>query len=138
MHGTISKAQTSRIWACAHELGLNAQMLYHLVPRGSISALSRQEAAELIECLEKLKSGASHAFRTERTDKPRAATLEQRNFIYFLFGRLGWIEQPERMRGFLQKYAHVASVEEIPDSKRASAIIEALKAMNKRVWAGKL
>jgi hypothetical protein len=138
MHGTITKAQISRIWACANELGLDEEMLYLLVPRGSISAMSREEASELIQSLEQLKAkepGPAEQGQPQRPEPaadPHAVTAEQKSFIYFLLGKLRWVDQPERMRGFLRKYAHVSSVEEIRDRKRASAIIEALKAIHKR------
>jgi hypothetical protein len=132
MHGTISKAQISRIWACAHALGLDEEMLYLLVPRGSISAMSREEASELIEHLERLRVKAGESMTPQPASDPHAATQEQKHFIYFLFGKLGWLEQPARVRGFLHKFAKVSAVEEIRDRKRASAIIEALKAIHRR------
>ena len=141
MSEPITKAQIAKIWACAHSLGLGKDTLYPLVPGGSISHLTRHEASELIEHLAALavkRSGCLTAdapsvpAARETQPDPNAATPEQRHFIYFLFGRLGWLEQPARMRGFLQKFAKVGAVEEIPDKKRASAIIEALKAIHHR------
>ena len=141
MEGAITRAQIAKIWACARELGLDREMLYLLVPRGSISALSQAEASELIEKLVELgakrvgplrtTSAPAPGAGTETTD-PHAATQEQRNFIYFLFGRLGWVAEPRRLRGFLRKFAGVDTIEEIRDRRRASAIIEALKAIHKR------
>lgn len=137
MYSTVTRAQIAKIWACANELGLERDMLYMLVPRGSISAMTREEAAELIEHLETLRAKRDSSVATPPPSVPQpvdvnAATAEQKSFIHFLFGRLGWLEQPERIRGFLRKYAKVSSVEEIRDRKRASAIIEALKAIHKR------
>jgi hypothetical protein len=156
-------------------------MLYLLVPRGSISALSHGEASELIERLVELgarrlaapareagpsavlgagpsaalragpstvlragpsaalrtgpsaalRAGPSAVLRAGRSD-PNSATQEQRNFIHFLFGRVGWIGSPARVRGFLRKFAGVDTVEAVRDRKRASAIIEALKAICRR------
>ena len=129
----VTRAQVAKIWACARELGLDREMLYLLVPRGSISALSHGEASELIERLVELGARRTTA-RPEAASgsDPNAATQEQRNFIHFLFGRLGWIGSPARIRGFLRKFAGVDTVEAIRDRKRASAIIEALKAMYRR------
>ena len=141
MTDPITKAQIAKIWARAHSLGLDEELLYLLVPRGSISAMTRQEASELIEHLTQLagqRVGPAHqeSLEPERAkpakQDPNAVTQEQRNFIYFLFGRIGWLHDPVRIRGFLQKFAHANSVEEIPNRKRASAIIEALKAIYKR------
>jgi hypothetical protein len=130
----VTRAQVAKIWACAHDLGLDREMLYLLVPRGSISALSHREASELIERLVELgarRVASSPAREIGRSD-PNSATQEQRNFIHFLFGRAGWIGSPARVRGFLRKFACVDTVEAIRDRKRASAIIEALKAICRR------
>ena len=140
----VTRAQVAKIWACARDLGLDREMLYLLVPRGSISALSHREASELIEHLVEL--GARRACPPEpwrrrvAAAQPKAAdasdsntaTQEQRNFIHFLFGRVGWIGSPARVRGFLRKFAGVDTVEAIRDRRRASAIIEALKAIYRR------
>jgi len=141
MSERITKAQITKIWACANALGLDKELLYLLVPRGSISAMTRHEASELIAHLVELgarrvgpsphEDTAAEPARSE-PDDPNAPTQEQRNFIYFLFGKIGWLQEPARVRGFLRKFAHVGSVEELPDRKRASAIIEALKAIHKR------
>ena len=137
----ISKAQIVKIWACANALGLDKELLYLLLPRGSISAMTRHEASELIRHLMDLGARRVGPRRLEdpkpaqaraATVDPNAATQEQRNFIHFLFGKIGWLQEPARLKGFLRKYAHVGSVEELPDRKRASAIIEALKAIYKR------
>ena len=130
----VTRAQVAKIWACARDLGLDREMLYLLVPRGSISALSHREASELIEHLVELgarRVAAAQPKAAESSD-PNAATQEQRNFIHFLFGRVGWIGSPARVRGFLRKFAGVDTVEAIRDRKRASAIIEALKAIYRR------
>ena len=130
----ISRAQVAKIWACARDLGLDREMLYLLVPRGSISALSQREASELIEHLVELgaKRVAPGQAKAADASDPNAATQEQRNFIHFLFGRAGWIGSPARVRGFLRKFAGVDTVEALRDRKRASAIIEALKAICRR------
>jgi hypothetical protein len=129
----VTRAQIAKIWACARDLGLDREMLYLLVPRGSISALSHREASELIERLAELGARRAAARPKPAGDSdPNAATQEQRNFIYFLFGRVGWIGSPARIRGFLRKFAAVDTVEAIRDRKRASAIIEALKAIYRR------
>jgi hypothetical protein len=130
----VTRAQVAKIWACARDLGLDREMLYLLVPRGSISALSHREASELIEQLVELGARRVAAAQPKATDAfdPNAATQEQRNFIHFLFGRVGWIGSPARVSGFLRKFAGADTVEAIRDRKRASAIIEALKAIHRR------
>lgn len=139
MEPRITRAQMAKIWASANDLGLDREMLYLLVPRGSISALSQREASELIEQL--LQLGAKRLAPPPKpefpetaleADNPRVATQEQHNLISFLFGKLGWLEEPNRVRGFLRKFAGVETVLEIRERKRASAIIEALKAIHRR------
>jgi len=143
MTDPITKPQIAKIWASAHALGMDREMLYLLVPRGSMTAMTRQEAAELIEHLERLGAGRigprnPDDFLSEKPKRRSSTrmTREQRNFIYFLLGRLGWLDHPERVRGFLKKFAHTDAVERIPSKKRASAIIEALKAIYSRTHAG--
>jgi hypothetical protein len=142
---TTSRAQIAKIWALAHELGLDREMLYLLVPRGSITALTRREASDLIEQLSGLharREGApplapGPAAGTPAHDRNAPdATPEQLHFIHFLIGRLGWAARPDRARGFLMKFAGVPTVEQIRDKRRASAIIEALKAIEHRRHAG--
>jgi hypothetical protein len=142
----ITKAQIAKIWASARGLGLDRDVLYLLVPRGSISSMTKAEASDLIEHLSGAgatrarrspgrKNSTARAKRTTHSPTPSPSgppTSEQRYFIYFLFGRLGWLEQPGRMRGFLRKFVKVDTVEAIPTRKKASALIEALKAIHNR------
>lgn len=151
MENGITRPQIAKIWAAAHDLGLDAETLHLLVPQGSIRNLTRAQASDLIEHL--CGPGSSPPMqRPARRRRPRhrsavarrsavsprsaavalPATNEQRYFIGALFQRLGWHRQPKRMRGFLRKFAHVSTIEELRDRKRAIAIIEALKAMVKR------
>jgi len=142
MSEPITKRQIARIWASAHAIGMDREMLYLLVPRGSVSAMSKQEAAELIEHLNELAGRRVGPANPDAVFEKKPAerhtidygdtTRNQRNFIYFLLGKLGWLQEPAHVRRFLLKYAGVPSVERIRDRKRASAIIEALKAIYKR------
>ena len=139
MNERITKAQISKIWACAHALGLDKELLYLLVPRGSISSLTKAEASALIEHLAGTSPSVperhTHMTPTQRAG-PEAPSggpsPEQLHFIHFLFGRLGWLQQPARMRGFLRRFFHVDTTEAIPTRKKAAAVIEALKAMCSR------
>jgi hypothetical protein len=108
--------------------------LYELVPGGSISHLSRGEASRLIDGLEARRRGLRHErAKQPRTPKPGShVTRNQIDFIYYLFGRLGWLHDPGHMANFLRKYFHVSRVEDLPDRKRASGVIEALKAILSR------
>ena len=137
----ITRAQIAKIWVAAHDLGLDRETLYLLVPRGSISSLTRREASDLIEHLcgpgpqQRPTPGTRRTISrcsSHLTRGSAGVTAEQRRFISVLFSQLGWREQAHRSRGFLRKFAHVNSVAELRDRKRAIALIEALKAMVKR------
>jgi len=128
----ITRKQIARIWATAHDLGMDRQALYALVPGGSISHLTRAQAADLIKALDRLSALGKPPGPEEAERPPVAAwqaTPAQIALIRSLFARLGWHDDPRRERGFLRKYAHVSAVEEIRDRKRAIAVIEALKAI---------
>jgi len=142
MTDRITKSQIAKIWASAHEIGLDRETLYLLVPRGSISSLTRDEASALIQRLAGADPAGSPSHRLAQTRRRPQPTLRrktsasvtdrQRRFITDLFSRLGWSSQPYRIRGFLKKFAGVESVAELSDRKRAIALIEALKAMVQR------
>ena len=128
----VSRKQIAKIWATAHELGMDREMLYALVPGGSISHMTRTQAAELIGALDRLIGPESRPRLRRRrypSGPPWRATESQHGLIRSLFVRLGWHDDPRREQGFLRKYAHVDFVEEITDRKRAIALIEALKAI---------
>ena len=130
----VTRAQIAKIWACARDLGLEREMLYLLVPRGSISALSHREASELIEHLVELGArrvaprSRKRPATPIRTRRRRSSGTSSTSFS----AGVGWIGSPARVRGFLRKFAGVDTVEAIRDRKRASAIIEALKAIHRR------
>jgi len=127
----ITRAQIARIWATARALGLDRELLYQLVPRGSISRLTRAEGSRLIEYMAALaESRPLSEVRSLRS--PDQATDAQHALIHGLLEELGWVSAPERVDGFLRKYAGVNTVEGITSRRRASAIIEALKAIHAR------
>lgn len=136
--GRITKKQIASIWASARDLGMDKELLYTLVPGGSISRLNRRQAAQLIDMLRDL--GAKPP-RREHSEKPQPGwhvTEAQKEMIGRLFHRLGWDDNPHRMEGFLKKYAGASNMDELTDRKRAIAIIEALKAILARQAGGKL
>ena len=75
--GGVTKSQIAKIWACARDLGLDREMLYLLVPRGSISALSHREASELIEHLVQLGAKRTAPARTGLGATGSPATVGQ-------------------------------------------------------------
>ena len=128
---SITKAQIARIWATARELGLDRELLYQLVPRGSISRLTRAEGSRLIEYMAALAENRPLS-EVRSLRGPDQATDAQHALIHGLLEELGWVSAPGRVEGFLQKYAGVNTVEGITSRRRASAIIEALKAIHTR------
>ena len=134
MVAAITRKQIARVWATARDLGMDHDMLYTLVPGGSISHLDRSQAARLIDALTELEARQGHG--PDRRPRKRShswrATEAQRAMIGALFHDLGWDSNPHRVQGFLRKYAHVDTVDDISHRKRASAVIEALKAIRER------
>ena len=127
----ITKAQIARIWATARELGLDRELLYQLVPHGSISRLTRAEGSRLIEYMAALAANRPLSEVRSRCG-PDKATDAQHALIHGLLEQIGWVSAPARIEGFLRKYAGVNTVEGITSRRRASAIIEALKAIHTR------
>ena len=128
MVSRISRPQIAKIWALARELGLDREALYQLVPGGSMSRLARADASRIIDALGRLRPTPAPA---PAPSEPRMSP-KQLHFIYFLLGRLGWLNEPGHTRNFLLKYFHVERVEKIQSRKQASGVIEALKAILKR------
>ena len=150
----ITRRQLARIWASAQALKLSREKLYALVPGGSLSHLTRHQAAEVINKLNQLESGllppatrpatagkragklcgTGSSVPTPAVDSDSAGpawqmTAAQRALIHHLFERLGWTDNPRRVQGFLKKYAHVDDLDYLTDKRRAIAVIEALKAI---------
>jgi len=125
-----TRLQIARIWATAHELGLSREELYRLVPGGSISHLNRLQASDVINHLEAIRRDEPKGKAAPMPAAPtNAATPDQLHFIQYLFGRLGWLGDPGHMANFLNKYFHVSRLSDLPDRRRASAVIESLKAI---------
>lgn len=136
MVAEITKEQIARIWATADDMGMDREMLYSLVPGGSISHLTRAQAGRLIDSLNELERRQGIEPHIPRHAAEYAqdwrATEAQRDMIRALFHDLGWDKSLRRVRGFLKKYAHVDAVGDLIHRKRASAVIEALKAIRAR------
>ncbi|MBE3584858.1 MAG: regulatory protein GemA [Thermoanaerobacter sp.] len=113
--------QVKKIWALARELGLDEDLLravtFYLTGSESISALTKTQAAVLIDELESKKRGET---------RPGMATPRQIWKIRELEKELGWADQPARLRGYLKKYAHVDDLRWLT-GKQAWKVIEGLK-----------
>ncbi len=127
----ITRAQIAKIWATARELGLDRDLLYQLVPHGSIRRLTRGEGSRLIEYLSALAEGRPLSEIRSRRG-PDRATDAQHALIHGLLEEIGWTTNPARIEGFLRKHAGANAVEGITSRRRATAVIEALKAIHAR------
>ncbi len=125
-----SAAQIKAIWALGKRLDMDEDDLHAIAYRisglESISALTGREAGRMID---ELKARAG-----ERPGVPRCsmggtrATDAQRRMITVLTRDLGWIDKPERLRGFLRKYAGVEDMRFLT-VQQGARVIDGLKAM---------
>jgi hypothetical protein len=120
----VTKEQIRKIWACAAEMGFDEDDVHEFVRLvsgvKSLKDLTKGEAATVIDEMER---------RLGRL--PSRITSRQLWEIRRLERRLGWQEEPERLRGFLKKYAGVEDLRWLPYEK-AQAVIEGLKNLAER------
>lgn len=132
----ITNPQIRMIYALCKTCGLDDETLHMkahaLTGKDSLKALTSQEAARLIDTL-KRECGQVK----EPTIIEDRATEAQRRMIYALVRALGWIDNPKRLRGFLESKFHVSDVAFIPREK-VSGVIEALKAMKARGYGERI
>ena len=126
MTAGLSKAQSSKIYSMARQIGADGDELhdivYGLTGSESIKGLSKRQAIRVIDRLNVLAG--------VEKDVPNRATPEQQYFILHLAKEMGWAGDPARLRGFLEAKAGVSDVRFLTlDSARR--IIEALKAIQK-------
>ena len=111
----ISNRQLSKIYVLVKEIGLNNDILHDLVKamfnKTSLKKLSFIEAGKLIERL-----GGKNS---------------QENYIKNLEKQLGWVENPERLKGFIKSMFKKDSLKKLT-KKEKSKLIEALKNMKGR------
>lgn len=124
----VTGSQIRKIYATAKELGIDNDMLHTYVfnRTGSqhISTLTVAEANKVIDGLE------FHRIEKEGVIPGRASERQQR-YILDLAIKLGWQDEPWRLKGYLKKYAKVEDVTWLT-SRQASNIIEGLKKVIER------
>lgn len=121
-----SSLQIKKIYATAKELGMDAELLhtyvFNLVGVKHISALTKYEAMNVIDSLEEKKGNVKK--------KPQKAanriSKEQVWKIQKLAEELGWTDNPNRLKGFIRKYAKVDVIHWLTPIQ-ASNIIEGMK-----------
>lgn len=139
MASLISKAQIAKIWAMAREIDLSKETVYDVVYKvtgsDSISSLSSKEGIEVIEEFNQISKELKElGIYPERKHRPGMASDKQLKYIEDLAFKLGWEEDPKRLRGYLKKYYKVEHIKWLT-LEDASKAIEGLKAIYKRSLA---
>ena len=120
--------QIQAIFALGKKLGMDTEDLHGIAYRisgvESIRALTSREAGRMIDEL-RMRAG-------EKPNTPGGGagrlTDAQRRMIAVLTRDLGWIDQPERLRGWLRKFAGVDDVRFLT-VQQGIRVIDCLKAM---------
>ena len=125
MNGTVSGAQLRMIYGLARKVDLDDEQLHELARvtcrAESLKALTGVQAGWLIDRLQAiLGRPAAPADR---------ATKGQQGKIWAMIRAMGWADDPKRLRGFLERIAHVSDVRFL-DPQQAGVVIEALKAID--------
>lgn len=138
----LSKAQRKALFAAARGKGLSTDDLRAMTPNGSISALSRREAFDL---LNRLNAGTEHD-RPAPSRRPRRAkgmyafvTDAQRDLIAAIRLEIGWSD--ERFRDWLGKRHYRDDpnrpMTDMQSSADAERVIELLKGVRDRMARAK-
>jgi len=121
----ISAGQLKMIYGLARRASVDNDTLHALVRsltrKDSIKALTSYEAKRVIDRLQVLAG-------QEKTSQPNRATGDQIVYIYGLEKKLGWREDPQRLRAWLEKRYKVSHARFLSDTD-ARKCIEAMKAM---------
>ncbi|MDD5451505.1 MAG: DUF1018 domain-containing protein [Desulfovibrionales bacterium] len=136
----ISKDQIKLIWVLARQLDLNSDELHEVVAgitgKDSIKALSVGEGIEVVNTM--IRAGG----KVKKKRKPRRklppnvvemVTGEQLEFIRFLEGRLGWQDNPQRLKAFVRR---IIKREVVRTKQEGSKVIQGLKSMVSRNKGG--
>lgn len=118
----ITTAQLRKIFATAHQLGMDNDelhcMIHGLTGCESIRRLNTSQGARVIDRLDVLAG--------KKKEIPCKATEAQQRKIIALAKEMGWMGDPCRLRAFLEKKAKVSDVRFLSKDS-ARWIIEALK-----------
>lgn len=121
----ITGKQIKKIYAMARQGGLDDVNLHAFVyahtGSDSIGALTKEQGIKVIDGLNRRLG-----FVTDR------ATKKQVWQILKLCEEIGWMDNPKRLRGFLEKRYGVSHARFLP-KRHAREVIEALKAMSRRM-----
>jgi len=120
---SITDAQRRCLFAMAHKLGMDIDDLRAATPQGSISKLSRVEAAALIGRLGGQPASSASNWRAQGT-----ATAKQLGTIAYLRDLIGFTD--EQFSHWLSKRFKVAGIAQITDKAHASRVIGGLLQMH--------
>lgn len=121
-----SNAQLRMIYGLAKKAGMDSDTLHTVVDRlcrrESLSMLTVRDGNHVIEYLRRHLGEVDEA--------PGMATERQREYILGLARRMGWADNPLRLRNYLRAQYKVADVRFLTQ-RQASAVIDSLKAIQK-------
>ena len=106
----ITTKQIKLTWVLARQIGMDSdclhEMVFNITGNDSLKALSVEQGKQVIDSL--IYAGA----KVKKTRKPRRdlplnvvelITPDQVRFIKYLEKKLGWHDNPERLKGFLKR-----------------------------------
>jgi phage gp16-like protein len=131
----ITRDQIKLIWVLARQLGMESDELHEMVSvvtgKDSIKSLSVTEGMEVIEVL--VRAGGRVKRRKPRPALPpnvvELVTHKQTRLIKRLEKKLGWQDNPQRLKGFTKR---IIKREGIRTKQEAIKVIEGLKNMARR------
>lgn len=124
---SITAAQRRHLFALAHGIGFDVDDLRALTPLGSISALTRVQAADLIDRL----SGGQGL----RPEGRGTATAKQLGMIAHLRDTIGFSDA--EFSAWVEKRFHVDGLDQVTDKDLASRIIGGLLKMREKRAEGR-
>nr|DAZ25999.1 MAG TPA: Protein of unknown function (DUF1018) [Caudoviricetes sp.] len=124
MQGKLMRA----LWATARQYDIDSDLLHQMVfsefAIEHISALTEAEGRYIID---KIKGK-----ETEKPTPPGMITAAQKKYIQDMAHTLGWDDNPNRLQGFLHKYAGIDNIDWLTVGQ-ASKVIEGLKSLLAKV-----
>ncbi len=131
---SITTKQIRMIFGLARKSGFDNETVHlkahALTGKDSLKELTKYEANCLIGVLQ------HESYPKEQTVYGRA-TAAQKRMILGIARSMGWMDNPKRLRGFLEAKHHVSDINFLP-AEQVSSVIEALKAMQARGYGERI
>lgn len=132
----ITEKQIKLMWVLAKQLGVDSQALHELIHgaygKTSLKSLAKNEAKTIIDRFIQAGGKVKKKRAPRRSLPPNVVELvtrKQLRFIETLEKKLGWHDNPERLRGFLKR---IIKAETVRTKKEGIKVIQALKNMVER------